>query len=70
MYTIPDYCNHPEREGRTCRGCKESLNPALFDGGCKRLLGEGGGVQISTTPQLQNRPTTPREFPLNSKTDL
>ena len=36
--TCPEYCTHPERQGRTCRGCENSLNPKLFDGGCKNLL--------------------------------
>lgn len=44
MITIPAYCIHPEREGKTCRGCEESFEPALFDGGC-RLSGKGGGLE-------------------------
>lgn len=34
----PSWCTHPEREGRSCRGCERSMNPRLFDGGCKNLL--------------------------------
>ena len=37
----PDYCTHPE-QGRTCRGCPDSLNPRLYDGGCVHLLGDDG----------------------------
>ena len=35
---IPEYCTHPERMGRTCRGCERSMNPERFDGGCKNLF--------------------------------
>lgn len=68
MITIPAYCIHPEREGKTCRGCEESFEPALFDGGC-RLSGKGGGAGNSAPLSPRNRQTTPREFSQNSKTE-
>jgi len=34
----PEWCKYPERTD--CRDCPDSLNPRLYDGGCKWLFGE------------------------------
>lgn len=59
-FEIPEWCNHPEYGGRTCRGCEESLNPALFDGGCKRLFREGEGECESLKSETPETVLQPR----------
>ncbi len=29
----PDFCRYPEKEN--CRGCKYSINPEMYDPGCR-----------------------------------
>ena len=50
-------CIHPER--KSCRGCSESLDPALYDGGCMLHYGERGGKNLHTRrPGQRSEDTT------------
>lgn len=49
-------CTRPEAE--SCRGCKWSCAPSLFDGGCKlhyeREPDGGGGLKYPPKPKTDN----------------